>query len=226
MKNLFVSILVLLFSGNIAVATTIAPQLPKLYVAAETGDVSAVSQLLKDGAAVDETCQFACTGWTPLMIAAANGHAEIVDILLKNNANPNSQNDLGRTALHFAVRYDFFPIVKALLKAGANPNLKSFEGMDDSGNQMVNSPMADALTQKNENTEMLRVLVIEGAGDVNYEFWGRTPIIMAARYNDVELLKYLLEHGADKSYKHLQFGTALDIAREYESKEAMDLLSK
>ncbi|MDR2934106.1 MAG: ankyrin repeat domain-containing protein [Rickettsiales bacterium] len=197
---------------------------PSLYAAADKGNKTEVIQLLNNGVNVDEKCQTSCKGWTPLMIAAAEGHEEIVDILVEHKANPNAQNAFGRTALQYATRYNFYSIAESLLKAGANPNIKSNETPQPNGDEAVNSPMADALSQKNDS-KMLRLLVIYGGGNPNYNFWDFTPLIQAARYSDLELIKYLLANGADKSHKKLGF-TALDIAKTMNNKEAVELLSK
>ena len=45
------------------------------------------------------------SGWTPLFFAVAsgpNGHPDIVNLLLKNGANVNVSDSLGRTPLHYA----------------------------------------------------------------------------------------------------------------------------
>ncbi len=42
------------------------------------------------------------TGWTPLMLAASNGHKTAVTILLKNGADCNMVNNLNQTALDIA----------------------------------------------------------------------------------------------------------------------------
>ena len=62
-------------------------------------------------------------GWTPLLIAAAEGHKNTVAALLDAGADPNVRNELGRTALMLASSYGFTAIVKLLLARGADPNL-------------------------------------------------------------------------------------------------------
>jgi ankyrin repeat protein len=68
----------------------------------------------------------------PLLQAAANGHVEIVALLLKYGVDPNAAGDTRnsanaqKTALNEAVQRDYYDICKLLLEAGANPNHQSF----------------------------------------------------------------------------------------------------
>src|SRR2546427_6325851 len=55
------------------------------------------------------------SGWTPLMIAAAEGRVETVSALGKAGGDVNATNGVGRTALMFASSYGFLAIAKDLL---------------------------------------------------------------------------------------------------------------
>lgn len=91
-----------------------------LYNASEHGATAVVRDLLAGGA--NPNWQNV-TGWTPLMIAAAERHPDTVIVLLDAKANPNLRNRLGRTALMFAASYGQDAIVERLLAAGADPNI-------------------------------------------------------------------------------------------------------
>lgn len=62
-------------------------------------------------------------GWTPLMIAASEGHGETVTALVEAGGDVNATNALGRTALMFASSYGFLAIVNDLLAHRADPNI-------------------------------------------------------------------------------------------------------
>ena len=66
---------------------------------------------------------------SPLYLASAGGLRNIVTSLLKKEADPNWQNDKGRTALHVSATAGHVPVVEALLKAkGINSNLLNNQG--------------------------------------------------------------------------------------------------
>ena len=56
---------------------------------------------------------------TPLIIAAKNGNAEIVRLLLEKGADVNVKTDSGKTALIHAKNEGHTDIVEMLEKAGA-----------------------------------------------------------------------------------------------------------
>jgi ankyrin repeat protein len=66
--------------------------------------------------------------WTPLIYAAFNGHAPVVQFLLKARADVNAASDNGTTALMAASRGGFTEVVDLLLRAGADPNRTNENG--------------------------------------------------------------------------------------------------
>ncbi len=53
---------------------------------------------------------------------------------------------------------------------------------------------------------------VESGANINKRFNGMTPLMFAARYNKVEILKYLLQKGADRNIEDTQGFTALKHA--------------
>ena len=67
-------------------------------------------------------------GWPPLIYAAFNGHAAVVDYLLKKGAEVNATTANGSTALLFAARFGHIEVVKLLLQNRADPNITNERG--------------------------------------------------------------------------------------------------
>ena len=60
--------------------------------------------------------------------AAASGSAELVKLLLREGANPDSQQEGGYTALHSAAHNNNSEMVKVLLEAGADSSIRTNDG--------------------------------------------------------------------------------------------------
>ncbi|MDO1500977.1 ankyrin repeat domain-containing protein [Winogradskyella maritima] len=62
---------------------------------------------------------------TALMAATYKGFSDIAEILLKNDANPNLQDEKGTTAAHFAVMFRRYEMIALLKEYKADFNIKN-----------------------------------------------------------------------------------------------------
>ena len=60
---------------------------------------------------------------SPLILAARNGHQDVVKLLLDKGAEPNMADQNGDTALGYAARGGHKDVVQLLFDRGAEPNL-------------------------------------------------------------------------------------------------------
>jgi ankyrin repeat protein len=96
----------------------------ELLIAAAVGDHNAVRLLVEEGAFVHAKTKtysypFRGGGFTPLMLAALNGHVETVKVLLAASANVNEENNGGKTATKLAREKGHTNIINLLREAGA-----------------------------------------------------------------------------------------------------------
>jgi ankyrin repeat protein len=80
-----------------------------------------------------------------------------------------------------------------------------------------------ALSIKLNSKQAFQKLIDEKA-DLERVCDGKTPLMFAAKYGNLELAKKLLEHGARKETKTEKGYTALDYAKKYEKADLIKLL--
>ena len=101
-----------------------------LHYACSEGHIEIVDILIDFNADPNLPCNTDCwrhtttdTKFSPLMLAALNGHAEIVKKLVEKKSDINYRDTNGETALYLASYSGRNEIVDILLKANANPNI-------------------------------------------------------------------------------------------------------
>lgn len=87
-----------------------------LWMAANSGRLEEVEQLLSEGADINAR---AGNGMTPLILASWNGHTKVVELLLRKGADVNAKTNIGSTALKLATERGHKKIIALLRKYGA-----------------------------------------------------------------------------------------------------------
>lgn len=98
----------------------------KLFDLARNGDVSLI-EYIKQGVSVDLVNQ---DGQSFVMLAAYNGHAELVKALAEAGADVNVLNDRKQSPLAGAIFKKEDAVIDALLEAGANPKAGTPSAVD------------------------------------------------------------------------------------------------
>ncbi len=128
---------------------------------------------------------------TPLAVAAAHNHPDVVELLLKHGADPDLVDSLGRTTLLHAVLRDARKCSRLLVAAGANVNAPSSVGMSP----LHVCPLAS------RSTEVMRMLLKAGANPRGQDACGETPLHIVALIGSAEQAELLLQAGADPTAK-------------------------
>ncbi|MBL4588137.1 ankyrin repeat domain-containing protein [Candidatus Babeliales bacterium] len=117
-----------------------------------------------------------------LLAAADNCCAPSVEKLLKEEVDPNTQNDWGWTPLHFAARNECTETVNILIKYGADLNMKNEDGI---------TPLHLAtLSQQNE---VVKTLLKNGANLNMLDNDRKTPLNHAVERGNAEIATILEE---------------------------------
>ena len=175
-----------------------------VMVAARSGSPAVVELLAAQGANVNAR---AARGQTALMWAVAQKHPEVVKVLIANGADIHARSDSwtevmavpphgyleynraiphgSDTALMFAARVDDLASAKLLVAAGANVNDEDAWGVS-----------AVVLAAHSGFTDVVEFLLEKGA-NANSDRAGFTALHEAVMRRDENLVKVLLDHGAD-----------------------------
>ena len=203
--------------------------------AVRKGDMRSVKALLAAGADVNEKRVDLAT---PLLVAIINGHEDLVDLLLDKGADPNVEG--GSTDL--SVQGSSARPIKITLKTPSYRDQLRDVGTEG-GNGANNSwgrPLQAAVHAANwhisdefisVNIDQMRVIksLLKHGADVNARNtdmeprWsgaryrrrqvGLTPFLAAARQADIEVMRLLLENGADPKMNTAAQHHAADAGR-------------
>ncbi|XP_029689817.1 ankyrin repeat and SAM domain-containing protein 1A isoform X4 [Takifugu rubripes] len=144
------------------------------------------------------------TGYTPLHHAALNGHSEVVEALLRNEALTNIADNKGCYPLHLAAWKGDEHIVKLLIHQGpSHPKLNEQSSVDHKEFKRC-GPFDPYINAKNNANE--------------------TPLHCAAQYGHTGVVRILLEELTDPTMRNNKFETPLDLAALYGRLEVVKLL--
>lgn len=143
-----------------------------LLYAARSGDVASAKLLVAAGANVDDRDAW---GVSAVTLAAHSGFVELVEFLLESGADPNADGP-GFTGLHEAIMRRDQRMVSALLDYGADPDapLRTW------------TPLRRSSEDFNFDPELV----------------GATPFWLAARFSEPDVMRLLVQYGADPLFVH------------------------
>lgn len=141
---------------------------------------------------------------TPLMEAAASENYEVIKYLIDNKADVNTQNKLGADSLTIALASGDASFATLLLENGANPNHK--------WNKKNFTHLMNAA--RSGHREVLNVLIDHSAQLNQQDDQGNTALHYAASQGFTEIVRDLLNSGANKEIQNIEMKTPINLAQE------------
>jgi len=204
MKNLFKfkkSILVLIASLSLPVFGQTEDQINDFTKAAKFDDISEVKLLVSEGVSPNTVDP---KGNPMLVLAIREKSTKVTEFLLKSkNIDVDLSNKYGETPLMIAAIEGDLPTVKTLVLT--NKAMVDHIGW---------TPLHYACTRG--QLEVAQFLIANGANVNSISINGSTSLMMAVQSGNEDLVKVLLDKGADIRLRNTQGYSAIDIAEIYE----------
>ncbi len=173
--------------------------------------MAVVKSLLAKGANINQADK---DGTTPLMAAGFSGNLELIQLLLAKGADPKAKTKDGLTYLKAIVFSTNLAAVQWALEQG-------LEVKDPKQNFLTGAAMSGDLA-------LARLLLDKGATPNPPDDLGYSPLMHAVltEASSLDVVKLLLEHGADAKVKAKDGLTALTFAKRKSWTEVIALLTK
>ncbi|XP_010739701.1 B-cell lymphoma 3 protein homolog [Larimichthys crocea] len=142
---------------------------------------------------------------TPLHLAVITQQANMVEILLREGADPAALDRNGQTAVHLCCEYDQRNCLSVLLSCASSSTcleIRNYEGL---------SPLHLAVLRGHEH--LARMLLDAGA-DINAMDIksGQSPLMHAVESNNADMVHFLIERSCDVNSQSYSGNTALHSA--------------
>lgn len=184
-------------------------QVASLTKAVKFDDVSEVKTLLSNGMSPNQKDP---KGMPMLMVAMQEKSAKTMDYLINaKGINLEAPNVTGETPLMFAALYGYLPEVKTLvIDKQVDVNMPKHQW----------GPLHYACT--NGHLSVAEFLIARGAQVDALSPSDTTPLMMAIRAGNIQLVRLLLENGADIRIRNHQGFSAIDVAELFNQEEIRD----
>jgi len=193
----------------------------------EKGKIKVVTRLLEEGVNVDARDDRA---WTPLSVAAYNGHYKIAQLLISKGADVNAKEERRGTVLHKVAENPrswgwlsglkmldgkrHLEIAELLIQEGADVNAKGYR------DHKKYRPLHLAVANWG-NIKMVELFLSKGAYVDGY-----TIMHDAVGGQDLQIIELLISKGADVNVKNANGHTPLKVAVDSNKTSVAKLLKK
>jgi ankyrin repeat protein len=214
-----------------------------LHEASHYGHIRSARSLLKAHAAVDIRN---AENWTPLFRACRGGHKGIAELLIERGADVNARDNDQATPLFFAVASDRADVVRCLIANGSEVNARMNNKLTPL-HRVKSKAVAEILVNRDADVnagdldgktilhimsygvagnckDLLRFLVYRGADVNRKDNFNDTPLHLAAKHGNRQVVELLLSHRANAGAMNLSHRTARQVAQDMGHSEIEELL--
>lgn len=214
----------------------------QLYLASIKGDLQKVKELVEKGANTNAVMDFE---QTPLMVASIKGHYAVVKYLLSNGADTKIVTNDGKAVLHYASRSNA-KLVRLLINNGANADIHDKQNLTPLSGAIVNSNfkvmklLIEYGAHIDDTSQWGRTVLMEAAesGDISFVRYllekgakvntvekgvnftnfnpRQTALLGAVKKHRPDVVKLLLDYGANAHIPDDQNRTPIDWAKRYQ----------
>ncbi|KAF5618686.1 ankyrin repeat domain protein [Fusarium sp. NRRL 52700] len=180
------------YNGLLRVSDLNAPT--KLLYLPRLGYHEVLDLLLQSGADVNTSDM---DDLTPLHVASSKGLTDMVEILIQKGADLNVKDVAGRTPLHTSAARGHFRVTQLLIQHGADVGSR-----DNSGRNTLHHACFS------RDVEIVNLII--GSSQIQMldeaDHWGSTPLSLAARFGEADILSALIDTGAVEVESSDRFG--------------------
>lgn len=207
-----VDVLNSLVNAGVSVNSFSADGWSPLHNAVQFSQKAFTKALLEKGASVNQ--QHAASQRTPLFVACLNATSEIVSLLLLHGADPSIADSTHTYPIHVAAFRGDVDMISALYNDGASVNVRDEEGATPlhKATYVQSLPAIKYLLQKKASANL-----------GTYERrW--TPLMIATALANFDLVKALVDGGADVRISSFERASPVQIAAAAGSSQIVDFL--
>ncbi|CAC5423713.1 unnamed protein product [Mytilus coruscus] len=147
-------------------------------------------------------------GRSALFMATERRHADVVNLLLQNDADVSQCNDIGESPLHVACKRDHKDIVEILLRNNANVSQCNIWG----NTALRNGKCPLYLACEEGHINIVKLLLQNNACVSQYDNNGEFPLYAACAEGHIDIVKLLLQNNANVSQYTFRGNPSLCVA--------------
>lgn len=175
-----------------------------------------------------------------IILAALKGNAEIVQTLLNAGADINAKDSAGRTGIHYAALKGYVEVTETFIQYGGVDKIHGALALISALATSKNVKIAELLINagfmepsmilhaaKLNDSHIVQLILDKYPYIINYQiFNGWNALMISADEGNFEILKILVNHGANLFYENEEGKTALDLAIQNDHKEIINFFKK